>query len=207
MATMLRSLLALMLSTLFLSHIPAERRQAQPNIAPRWLQAPTKTRPTLPPKLPALWSGRLWGPPRLCLRRLPDAAAAPLVIAVAHWLTLQRSRWHRSPGGTPRTCYPRRNNPRKRARLSTMSALLMATTWPSLSHPSHPKRQRQRQMQLRRYCCTGSFGSPNTCKPTAYSRIFKTACPKAYSYAYDDPTSISTCTGGNYLLTFCPHRR
>ncbi|KAL7152891.1 hypothetical protein ABFS83_04G128600 [Erythranthe nasuta] len=56
-----------------------------------------------------------------------------------------------------------------------------------------------------RYCCTGSFGNPQTCKPTAYSKIFKTACPKAYSYAYDDPTSISTCTGSSYLLTFCPH--
>ncbi|KAH6763431.1 Pathogenesis-related thaumatin superfamily protein [Perilla frutescens var. hirtella] len=56
-----------------------------------------------------------------------------------------------------------------------------------------------------RYCCTGSFGNPQSCKPTAYSRIFKAACPKAYSYAYDDPTSIATCTGGSYLLTFCPH--
>ncbi|KAL6552512.1 hypothetical protein OROHE_007876 [Orobanche hederae] len=57
-----------------------------------------------------------------------------------------------------------------------------------------------------RYCCTGSFGNPQSCKPTAYSRIFKMACPKAYSYAYDDPTSISTCTGSSYLLTFCPHQ-
>ncbi|KAJ4974100.1 hypothetical protein NE237_007274 [Protea cynaroides] len=56
-----------------------------------------------------------------------------------------------------------------------------------------------------RYCCTGSFGNPQTCKPTAYSKIFKTACPRAYSYAYDDPTSIATCSGGNYLVTFCPH--
>uniref|UniRef100_A0A7N0V0W2 Thaumatin-like protein n=1 Tax=Kalanchoe fedtschenkoi TaxID=63787 RepID=A0A7N0V0W2_KALFE len=54
-----------------------------------------------------------------------------------------------------------------------------------------------------RYCCTGSYGSPQSCKPTSYSKIFKTACPKAYSYAYDDPTSISTCTGGDYILTFC----
>ncbi|PHU08916.1 hypothetical protein BC332_20776 [Capsicum chinense] len=44
------------------------------------------------------------------------------------------------------------------------------------------------------------------CKPTAYSRIFKTACPNAYSYAYNDPTSIATCTGSSYLITFCPHR-
>ncbi|GJX57816.1 thaumatin-like protein [Tanacetum coccineum] len=56
-----------------------------------------------------------------------------------------------------------------------------------------------------RFCCTGSYGSPQTCKATAYSRIFKVACPRAYSYAYDDPTSIATCTGASYLLTFCPH--
>ncbi|KAK1388264.1 Thaumatin-like protein 1 [Heracleum sosnowskyi] len=58
---------------------------------------------------------------------------------------------------------------------------------------------------LNMYCCTGSYGSPQSCKPTAYSRIFKNACPRAYSYAYDDPTSIATCTGGSYFLTFCPH--
>ncbi|GAB2271966.1 hypothetical protein Dimus_006796 [Dionaea muscipula] len=58
-----------------------------------------------------------------------------------------------------------------------------------------------------RYCCTGSFGNPQACKPTAYSRIFKAACPRAYSYAFDDPTSIATCSRGNYLVTFCPHRR
>ncbi|XP_021724011.1 thaumatin-like protein [Chenopodium quinoa] len=58
-----------------------------------------------------------------------------------------------------------------------------------------------------RYCCTGTFGSPQACKPTVYSKIFKTACPRAYSYAYDDPTSIATCTRANYLVTFCPHHR
>ena len=58
-----------------------------------------------------------------------------------------------------------------------------------------------------RYCCTGNFGTPQTCKPTAYSRIFKTACPKAYSYAYDDPTSIATCTNASYIITFCPRHR
>ncbi|KAG6470237.1 thaumatin-like protein [Zingiber officinale] len=57
-----------------------------------------------------------------------------------------------------------------------------------------------------RYCCTGSFGGPQQCKPTAYSRLFKAACPRAYSYAYDDPTSILTCTGASYLITFCPQR-
>ncbi|KAL5225885.1 hypothetical protein ABZP36_012524 [Zizania latifolia] len=31
------------------------------------------------------------------------------------------------------------------------------------------------------YCCTGQFGSPLQCKLMAYSRLFKTACPNAYS--------------------------
>jgi hypothetical protein len=58
------------------------------------------------------------------------------------------------------------------------------------------------------YCCTGQFGGPQQCKPTAYSRLFKSACPKAYSYAYDDPTSILTCSAGtSYVVTFCPHHR
>ncbi|GMJ12079.1 hypothetical protein like AT1G20030 [Hibiscus trionum] len=55
------------------------------------------------------------------------------------------------------------------------------------------------------YCCTGAYSSPTTCQPTPYSEIFKSKCPQAYSYAYDDKTSTFTCTGGtNYLITFCP---
>lgn len=53
------------------------------------------------------------------------------------------------------------------------------------------------------YCCTGAYGSPGTCKPTYYSKLFKAACPTAYSYAYDDPSSTFTCKGANYLITFC----
>ncbi|GKV40872.1 hypothetical protein SLEP1_g48471 [Rubroshorea leprosula] len=55
------------------------------------------------------------------------------------------------------------------------------------------------------YCCTGMFNSSNTCKPTNYSMIFKNECPHAYSYAYDDRSSLFSCTGSpNYLITFCP---
>ncbi|XP_062210552.1 thaumatin-like protein 1 [Phragmites australis] len=55
------------------------------------------------------------------------------------------------------------------------------------------------------YCCSGAYANPNTCHPTAYSQVFKTACPKSYSYAYDDPTSTFTCAGGrDYTITFCP---
>ncbi|CAL9759100.1 unnamed protein product, partial [Musa acuminata subsp. burmannicoides] len=58
-----------------------------------------------------------------------------------------------------------------------------------------------------RYCCSGEFGTPNACGPTAFSQLFKNACPRAYSYAYDDASSTFTCptaaTAG-YAVTFCP---
>lgn len=54
------------------------------------------------------------------------------------------------------------------------------------------------------YCCSGAYGNPNTCKPSAYSELFKAACPRAYSYAYDDSTSTFTCIGADYTITFCP---
>ncbi|GAB4848460.1 Thaumatin-like protein 1 [Ancistrocladus abbreviatus] len=54
------------------------------------------------------------------------------------------------------------------------------------------------------YCCSGAYNSPATCKPTAYSQMFKSACPRSYSYAYDDPTSTFTCSGADYTITFCP---
>uniref|UniRef100_A0A453IIB8 Thaumatin-like protein 1 n=2 Tax=Aegilops tauschii subsp. strangulata TaxID=200361 RepID=A0A453IIB8_AEGTS len=55
------------------------------------------------------------------------------------------------------------------------------------------------------YCCSGAYGSPSTCRPSAYSQFFKSACPRAYSYAYDDSTSTFTCAAGtNYAITFCP---
>ncbi|EOA40300.1 hypothetical protein CARUB_v10009026mg [Capsella rubella] len=54
------------------------------------------------------------------------------------------------------------------------------------------------------YCCRGAFNTPETCPPTNYSRIFKEACPIAYSYAYDDQTNTFTCSRANYEITFCP---
>ncbi|CAL5327255.1 unnamed protein product [Camellia sinensis] len=48
------------------------------------------------------------------------------------------------------------------------------------------------------YCCRG--------EPTYYSKKFKAACPTAYSYAYDDPTSIFTCSAADYIVTFCSFR-
>ncbi|XP_057496029.1 thaumatin-like protein 1 [Actinidia eriantha] len=54
------------------------------------------------------------------------------------------------------------------------------------------------------YCCSGAYNSPAACKPTVYSEMFKSACPRSYSYAYDDPTSTFTCSGADYTVTFCP---
>ncbi|GAB2291325.1 1-acyl-sn-glycerol-3-phosphate acyltransferase 4 [Dionaea muscipula] len=53
------------------------------------------------------------------------------------------------------------------------------------------------------FCCTGAYGTPQTCPPTPYSQLFKSACPAAYSYAFDDASSLHTCTGANYLIAFC----
>ncbi|GMQ07613.1 hypothetical protein CsSME_00051740 [Camellia sinensis var. sinensis] len=41
---------------------------------------------------------------------------------------------------------------------------------------------------LDQYCCSGEFANPSTCRPSFYSTIFKRACPRAYSYAFDDGT-------------------
>ncbi|CAM8975818.1 unnamed protein product [Rhodiola kirilowii] len=56
------------------------------------------------------------------------------------------------------------------------------------------------------YCCRGVYGNSATCQATTYSKIFKQACPKAYSYAYDDPSSIFTCTASDYVVTWCSSR-
>ncbi|KAL9148537.1 hypothetical protein ABFS82_12G047600 [Erythranthe guttata] len=55
-----------------------------------------------------------------------------------------------------------------------------------------------------KYCCSGEYATPDTCKPSEYSEFFKSACPRAYSYAYDDGTSTFTCASADYVLTFCP---
>ncbi|KAM7265171.1 hypothetical protein ACFE04_002854 [Oxalis oulophora] len=54
------------------------------------------------------------------------------------------------------------------------------------------------------YCCSGAYNSPALCKPSMYSTVFKSACPKSYSYAYDDASSTFTCAGADYTITFCP---
>ncbi|GLJ49849.1 hypothetical protein SUGI_1059330 [Cryptomeria japonica] len=54
------------------------------------------------------------------------------------------------------------------------------------------------------YCCTGEHSNPQTCSPSKYSKEFKQACPNAYTYAFDDPSSLYTCSAANYTITFCP---
>ncbi|RWV77345.1 hypothetical protein GW17_00061842, partial [Ensete ventricosum] len=43
------------------------------------------------------------------------------------------------------------------------------------------------------YCCIGRYGSPTSCHPTRLSHLFKSICPRAYSYAFDDPSSLKKC--------------
>ncbi|KAJ7777984.1 thaumatin-like protein [Mycena maculata] len=58
-------------------------------------------------------------------------------------------------------------------------------------------------------CCSGQYDTPATCPSsgvTDYS-YFKGNCPNAYAYAYDDNTSLFTCTAALnavYTITFCP---
>ncbi|KAF7810792.1 thaumatin-like protein 1b isoform X1 [Senna tora] len=54
------------------------------------------------------------------------------------------------------------------------------------------------------YCCSEAYSTPDTCHPSVYSEFFKHACPRAYSYAYDDKTSTYTCASADYLIIFCP---
>ncbi|KAH7669012.1 Thaumatin family protein [Dioscorea alata] len=55
------------------------------------------------------------------------------------------------------------------------------------------------------YCCKGEYANPSTCRPSVYSEMFKSACPRSYSYAFDDPTSTFTCSSpADYTITFCP---
>ncbi len=60
------------------------------------------------------------------------------------------------------------------------------------------------KLQTDELCCKGAHGTPETCGPSSFSRTFKAACPTAYSYAYDDPTSTFVCRGEDYAVWFCP---
>ncbi|GMY08473.1 thaumatin-like protein [Fagus crenata] len=55
-----------------------------------------------------------------------------------------------------------------------------------------------------RYCCTGEYANPKSCKPTVFAHLFKAICPRAYSYAFDNSTGLKTCRAPRYVITFCP---
>ncbi|KAJ8766022.1 hypothetical protein K2173_020538 [Erythroxylum novogranatense] len=55
-----------------------------------------------------------------------------------------------------------------------------------------------------RYCCTGKFSSPESCKPTAFTQMFKAVCPDSYSFAYDEASGLKTCRASLYVISFCP---
>jgi hypothetical protein len=38
-------------------------------------------------------------------------------------------------------------------------------------------------------CCNGTYSNPDTCHPSKYLQLFRSACLRSYSYAYDDATS------------------
>ncbi|KAK1373002.1 thaumatin-like protein 1 [Heracleum sosnowskyi] len=55
------------------------------------------------------------------------------------------------------------------------------------------------------YCCSGAHNTPDTCKPSVYAALFKMACPRAYSYAYDDQTSSSVTGAEQPGAMSCAH--
>ncbi|KAM3325497.1 thaumatin-like protein isoform X1 [Capsicum chacoense] len=59
-------------------------------------------------------------------------------------------------------------------------------------------------IQSAKYCCTGKFADPKTCKPTIFAHLFKAICPKAYSYAFDESSGLNKCRASRYVIIFCP---
>lgn len=54
-------------------------------------------------------------------------------------------------------------------------------------------------------CCRNAHNTSATCPAPEGAKVFKSACPDAYSYAYDDGTSTWNCTNpSGYTITFCP---
>lgn len=51
-------------------------------------------------------------------------------------------------------------------------------------------------------CCRGPNGQPDTCHPSPSCSYFKSNCPGAYCYAYDDGTSTFTCRDTDYNIVF-----
>ncbi|XP_021838057.2 thaumatin-like protein isoform X2 [Spinacia oleracea] len=54
------------------------------------------------------------------------------------------------------------------------------------------------------FCCRNEYGSPEKCRPSLYSTVFKSACPSYVSYAYDSPSPLVSCLVKELYITFCP---
>ncbi|CAH2042397.1 unnamed protein product [Thlaspi arvense] len=54
------------------------------------------------------------------------------------------------------------------------------------------------------HCCRGAFGLHDTCKPSNYSVIFKSACPRSLIIGYSDTKSTFSCRGADYRIAFLP---
>ncbi|XP_031261533.1 pathogenesis-related thaumatin-like protein 3.5 [Pistacia vera] len=56
------------------------------------------------------------------------------------------------------------------------------------------------------FCCRGMYGDLGSCSPSNYSKSFKQVCPAASSYAFDNNSSVITCSGTDYIVAFCAAR-
>ncbi|KAL5722478.1 hypothetical protein ACHQM5_005994 [Ranunculus cassubicifolius] len=56
------------------------------------------------------------------------------------------------------------------------------------------------------FCCRNDYGSPDKCRPSMYSKMFKDVCPSYFSYAYDSPAPLVSCSSPEYVVTFCPSK-
>ncbi|KAI8828726.1 thaumatin, partial [Chytriomyces cf. hyalinus JEL632] len=55
-------------------------------------------------------------------------------------------------------------------------------------------------------CLASSWPTPLDAgyQDTQYDKVFKSQCPDAYSWQFDDESSLFQCVGAEYELTFCP---
>ena len=56
-----------------------------------------------------------------------------------------------------------------------------------------------------KFCCRNSYGGPESCDHSKYSRVFKNACPSYISFAYDT-LPIKSCHAKDFFITFCPSK-
>ncbi|KAK8614129.1 hypothetical protein V6N13_122503 [Hibiscus sabdariffa] len=56
------------------------------------------------------------------------------------------------------------------------------------------------------FCCRNEYGTPEKCKLSVYSKIFKVknACHCYYSYAFDIPPPLVNCASKIYVINLCP---